>query len=1081
LPLALREKEITTEPPQDLKIGGDLLGYGFGRVSGGVVSDSISFDSPQQYGDTSGNWLSRVLGLTKEKVKKGKTKLYNPESYSPELGAFISASSTGVGATGIIREPTLIEQAEIGKAQAMGSFEPLPEGIAPMGISEEIIRGGIDLGLGAYETYKKSEEKVSGSVKKWWGDRIKQFEDAIKENPELFTDETKQNIKDARKKLETGEELTILEQQLMNTPIKTVAELGVVGSINPFLLFGGVGASQQSEEIKEELIKSGKYLEKKGGVLQDIPDIEIRGKTISDAQWVRNLGLATEVTGKGVRGASELIPETSEDLLTFALFEKALTSKFIPKLVKSAGLKGFGGYETYGAFTEQGLTEEQRYGKFLTGGLAFLGSIPEDVVLARKVKYKLKGTEKSEVGELGIQEVTLDLGKTDINLKSPNELTLDIIKEPLKVKFIPSMKEVFTKRIDTLRLLSEKINLKESPKIPNTNKIQSDILKVVKQNDDIISGSFAQETLIKGSRKFKDLDILSNNPENLANLIKTKLGNEVKVKKVTITDSPLGKFDIYKVYDKKGKHIADIDPIRYAEEGFASLFEPVKVNGYNLLPPEIRLVSKTLQQARPLTKEKRAKVIKDISQLSGEKALEVDPALLRGYGIEKVKQKAMFDEKELLLTHGGKGIKEDYGEIVLKEGDFFSTPSESKGKVAYARKSRMGFGKDQETASFLDLLNPKERAKIEFYPKEKIVIIEKGKLGKEGVEIPNIRSTEIEAVTKIEKEQGTRKVVKEFRTIVEGEPIKILYVKKPEVKGKIKGKVSERVKEKIRKKQIKEKSKTRKDEADLKNFLEEIPRRTEKKIFRVPQTPKIRSDLPDNILREPVRDIRKEVAERVIPRQPPRIPDRDIPRIPPYVPERTPPRQPPRIPPYVPERTPPRQPPRMPPTEPPKQPPKLRYGKKVIVKSQKPAPSYDVYIKPPKKKKYMKVTKKPVGLQEARNLRNLLVDETTSRTAYLKPSKKKPSKMPYDVPPTYAQDTEYKMRRFKQKKGKRTPLKRGRIIERGSYLLDTPSERKQISIFKKMAELEKKRKMAQRERKKSRKSKKNLPVGLNFA
>lgn len=1073
--LIFKKPSDKIKTPQDLKVlgslgkdgkkvkidskldSGDIVSFGIGGI-GDRKDDGVSVGLSDRDGRgfVSKLWsgVRDIFGSSTD-IKKGEKQA--KETYIDGLG-FVSASQTGERATPFVRQPTPEEQKRIDEAEAIGSFEPLPEDIVPSGILGKGVRSAIDLGITGLSVYQKGEEKLSGSIKKWWGDRIEQFEDEIKKNPELFSEEVKSNIKGAREKLDTGKGLTILEQQLIDTPIKTVAELGVVGAINPSLLFGGVGASQQAEDIKEGLIKTGKYIEEKGVALREIPDIELLGKTRGDAQGIRNIGFATEILGKGVRGASVLVPETSEDLLTFALFEKGLKSKYIPKLIKSAGLKGLGGYEIYGGITGAGLTPEERYGKFLIGGLALAGSIPEDIVLARKLKFKLKGTQKTKTGEFGIQELMLDLGKTDINVKSPNELTMNIVEEPFKVEFIPSRSEVFAGRVDTLKILSEKVNLKEKPNLPKTNKIQSDILNIVKQNNDIISGSFAQKTLIKGSRDFKDLDILSKNPKELANIIKTKLGNEVSIKKKTIKDSPLGEFDIYKVYDKKGKHIADIDPIKFAEEGFASLFEPVKVKGYNLLPPEIRLVSKTLQQARPLPKGKRAKVLKDIEQIIGRKGLSTDPALLRGYGLTKAEQKALFDEKMLFLTHGGKGVIPSGEKVLLREGDFFSTPTILETGIAGARKSRMGFGKEQEYASFLDLINPKERANIEFYPKPKQVIIEKAKLEKGKIEVPDIPSTEIEVVRKV-GEQGTElKIQKRYRTILEGEPVEIAFVKEV---PKPKTKLSKAQKDKINK------SKTLKDEVELNKFLRERQRgRTDKKLLRTPQRPKFRGDLPDNILRDPISDV------RIPAKTPPRTPTRDIPKIPDTEIPRTPRRDAPRIPTKQPPRIPPRQPPRQPPTEPPRQPPRIRGEKKILPKKEKISPSYDVWIKPPKKKKYKKITKKPIALTDARNLRNFGIDQSTSRQGFLKPRENKPSPTQYDIPKNYAKDTMHKFRDYRVKKGKKIPLKRERVIELSrprNYLLDTKNEKRQIDIFKLLAKREKK------------KIKKNQPVGLQFA
>ena len=147
-----------------------------------------------------------------------------------------------------------------------------------------------------------------------------------------------------------------------------------------------------------------------------------------------------------------------------------------------------------------------------------------------------------------------------------------------------------------------------------------------------------------------------------------------------------------------------------------------------------------------------------------------------------------------------------------------------------------------------------------------------------------------------------------------------------------------------------------------------------------------------------------------------------------------------------------------------------RKKKKVGLGVEAKAPSYDVYIKEAKKKRFTKVTKKPVKLQDARNLRNTLIDQSISRQGYLKPRQIKPSALPYAVSPTYARDTAKKFRQFKQKKGKKTKLQPERVIEKSKFALDHPSEIKQLSVFKKLAQLERKKQAKLKE-----------PVGLSFA
>jgi hypothetical protein len=231
-----------------------------------------------------------------------------------------------------------------------------------------------------------------------------------------------------------------------------------------------------------------------------------------------------------------------------------------------------------------------------------------------------------------------------------------------------------------------------------------------------------------------------------------------------------------------------------------------------------------------------------------------------------------------------------------------------------------------------------------------------------------------------------------------------------------------------------------------------VPIRTTSKITsRV--TPKIvPRDIPLDLLRDSPREIQRGVP-RISTRETSRIPERDIPRE--ILRDFT--------------RTPPRRIPRRLPKEPSKKLPIIPIRRKRIQPTkEKQAPSYDVYIKPPKKKVYVKLTKKPVGLQEARDTRNYFIDETTSRQGFLKPRQNKPSKLMFDVPRGYAKNTESKFRQFKQVKGKKIKLPKERIIERGEYALDTKGEKRQIDIFKLLAQREKK------------KRKSNRPIGLTF-
>ena len=129
--------------------------------------------------------------------------------------------------------------------------------------------------------------------------------------------------------------------------------------------------------------------------------------------------------------------------------------------------------------------------------------------------------------------------------------------------------------------------------------------------------------------------------------------------------------------------------------------------------------------------------------------------------------------------------------------------------------------------------------------------------------------------------------------------------------------------------------------------------------------------------------------------------------------------------------------------------------RKIIKKQVKQAPSYDVFVK--SQGKFRKITKKPLGLKDARNLRDFGIDNSLSRQGYLKARQVNPSPLMYDISSTYSKDNAYKLRRFKQKKGKRTPLQRERVIEYSKYALDKKSEVKSINIFKVLAKREKKK------------------------
>ena len=108
------------------------------------------------------------------------------------------------------------------------------------------------------------------------------------------------------------------------------------------------------------------------------------------------------------------------------------------------------------------------------------------------------------------------------------------------------------------------------------------------------------------------------------------------------------------------------------------------------------------------------------------------------------------------------------------------------------------------------------------------------------------------------------------------------------------------------------------------------------------------------------------------------------------------------------------------------------------------------------KGKYRKVNTKPLGLIDSQNLRNYALDNSVSRTGYLKPRQVKPSPSQYDINPNYARNTKSKFRSFRQKKGKRTQLQKYKKIELGRNLIDTIGEKSGLKYYQVLAKKRKK-------------------------
>ncbi len=417
-------------------------------------------------------------------------------------------------------------------------------------------------------------------------------------------------------------------------------------------------------------------------------------------------------------------------------------------------------------------------------------------------------------------------------------------------------------------------------------------------------------------------------------------------------------------------------------------------------------------------------------------------------------------------------IRETGGEGSLLERSFFADP---KGRL---RPSRLKL-KDGD-ASLLDILSgdvsfkaskPQvlvfEKTKVQQFPKTKIFnqIKSKFKSGKtltksEADELLKFQvktSGKFKPIGALTKEPeitlAPGEIIKKEKTIavtlINGKKVPIIRAKVVKATKKTKDLLKKADKGIIKSKELKELRKRLKTETGFTPSLSRTPGVKPRVRLPIPKVPRVRGRPKP---RKPVR----KVTPRARPK--PRKPIRRVPRKP--VPRRIirPPR---RVPKKPVRRVPPRKPPRIirPPIRPPIIPPKLRkVTKKITIKKRKQG--YSVYARPLKRKgvkkipKLIKINKVPLSKQRAKDLRNYIIDTSLSRTGKIKPSGKM-QKPRLRVPSRYGAKTKYKFRTYKIRKKKRIPLKKHKVIERRKRLLDTPQEKKQISLARRLAQLEK--------------------------
>ncbi len=330
-------------------------------------------------------------------------------------------------------------------------------------------------------------------------------------------------------------------------------------------------------------------------------------------------------------------------------------------------------------------------------------------------------------------------------------------------------------RIDIKAVVSKtEIPFKEKPTLPKTTKTQAEILEVVKNQPAIVTGSFAQAALLRKSRGFADIDIVTKDISAVAKSIKQKLGDKVIIETKTITDSPLGTFKIKRIIERKtGRILADIDPLKFAEEGLlkgklVDVDFPIRtIEGVRLAPLEARLAAKLSQLKRGKQTEK---VITDIELITGQKGIQqrLKSPLIRGaFGFTREEQAAFIGKTGPVTT----SARDLFGrlfrkEIEVTEPGLFATPFELLTGRALTRVSRLALKEKEATP--LDILRLSFRFKE---GRPQIVVFPKQKIG-EDFKPFGFPSSELEVLLK------AGKIIKKEKqiavTLIEGKKVPII-------------------------------------------------------------------------------------------------------------------------------------------------------------------------------------------------------------------------------------------------------------------------------------------------------------------
>ena len=708
----------------------------------------------------------------------------------------------------------------------------------------------------------------------------------------------------------------------------------------------------------------------------------------------------------------------------------------------------------------------------------------------KKIKSSIKDLLKEKVEEkkrLGIKGLlqSLKLRKIDSNLKTLMvlesgisfgvavvtlpETTISIISDPSQLEKVPSGLLEEGKEIGKIALISPSSALvkvgAEVFLMKGTGKTFKVVGKLSAKNVARVTGKL---------RKIEGGAITISKPTKGKGLtIKTISIREIKRKgiklKVKVTE-PKPK--------KPGLKLEVIKP------GLKKILEPGKAQA-KLIGKKVSVV--TSAQAQKLVGLiRRRRVIR--KPIPGEKNLSATTKKL----LKKFDRRKINTSEFKILNK--RIIKETKGNSNILERSFFVDP---KGRV---RVSRLGI---QKEASLLDIVRGNftfktqkpqiivfENIKVQAFPKTKIFDSIKKKISKQKTlkqEPPKLTKQEASALLKFQtKISGKFKPIGALSkepelTLAPGEIVrKVKTLAKVEINGVIvpivkaeivKGSKSTRKllskakKGKISAKEIKKLRSNLKKETGFKTSLS---RRTKVKPRarlpkRIPGRPPTRKRVPTRERPRPRGRPSPRPRGRPSPRPSRRrvpIRGRPSPRPSPGRPSRR------RVPirgrvPVGPPRRPPGRPIKRP--GPPIKPISRIRRKRIRVKGRPVRPQgFEVWARPLKRTKkgrrpkLIKVSKVPLSKTRAKDLRNFISDQSLSRTARIKPTKGKPRQPRLKVPTGYSRRTSKKFRRHRVVKGKRVPLPKGKIIERNRYILDTRSEKRGISLKRKIAQLERK-------------------------